>query len=224
MRLPILAALTLACWAGPAGAGDTTITFGAGTASVPVVSMKEARFKGVVRQEHDFSCGSAALATLLTYHYGRPTSEREAFEAMFAAGDREAIQRYGFSMADMQRYLASVGFRAEGYRVPLDKLSEAGVPAVTLINTQGYAHFVLVKGIKDGLVLVGDPAMGMKSIPKAEFEAIWQGVVFVIRDQVERGRTHFNIAEEWHIRPKAPIGVAQGLATISVLRPGPFQF
>jgi|AGTN01.1.fsa_nt_gi Predicted double-glycine peptidase len=230
MRLRILAALpviwgAMTCWSvEEARAGETVLTFGAGTVSVPVVSMKEARFKGVVRQEHDFSCGSAALATLLTHHYGRPTTERDAFESMYAAGNHEAIQRFGFSMADMQRYLASVGFRAEGYRVSLDKLAEVGIPAVTLINTHGYSHFVVIKGIKDGHVLVGDPAMGVKVLPRDAFEGMWQGVVFVIHDQAERARAHFNVAADWRIRPKAPTGALQGLATISVLRPGPFQF
>lgn len=227
MRHLLAAVLLLACVIAPAGAGETNMAAGGLTVSVPVVSLKEARFKGVVRQEHDFSCGSAALATLLTHHYGRPTSEREAFESMFASGDQQAIQRFGFSMADMRRYLASAGFRAEGYRVGLDKLAEVGVPAVTLINTRGYNHFVVIKGIRDGQVLMGDPALGMKSLPRAEFESQWQGVIFVIHDRIEAGRAHFNLAQEWRLRPKAPTATAlsrQGLATFSILAPGPFQF
>ncbi len=35
-----------------------------------VVSVKEARFTTTQRQQFDFSCGSAAVATLLTHHYG----------------------------------------------------------------------------------------------------------------------------------------------------------
>ncbi|MCR6632474.1 MAG: cysteine peptidase family C39 domain-containing protein [Magnetospirillum sp.] len=122
----------------PLLAAETTLTFAGGTVRVPVVSLREARFQSVVRQEHDFSCGSAALATLLTHHYGRPTSEAQTFEAMFATGDQQAIQRQGFSMFDMQRYLTSLGLKSDGYRVNLDKLVEVGVPAITLINTKGY--------------------------------------------------------------------------------------
>jgi predicted double-glycine peptidase len=219
-----VAALVLAA---PAMAAETTLSFAAGTVTVPVVSLREARFRSVIRQEHDFSCGSAALATLLTHHYGRPTGEAQVFEAMFAAGDQQAIQRFGFSMADMQRYLATLGLRSDGYRVGLDKLVEVGVPAITLINTKGYNHFVVIKGMKGGDVLVGDPAMGLKAVPRTEFEALWQGVMFVIHDDIERGRDGFNRPEDWAVRRKAPFGTAlsrNGLATMSVMLPGLHEF
>lgn len=228
MPARLLAALLVLAWTNAAAhAGEATLAFSGGTFTVPVTSLKEARFKSVVRQEHDFSCGSAAVATLLTHHYGRDTSEREAFEAMYATGDQQAIQRFGFSLFDMQRYLASVGYRADGYRVGLDKLVEVGIPAITLINTRGYNHFVVVKGVKDGDVLVGDPAMGVKAIPKAEFTAMWQGVIFVIHDDIDLGRENFNRTEEWAVRRKAPFGTAlsrNGLATFSIALPGLFEF
>lgn len=220
----LLAALMAAA---PAMAAETTLSFAGGTVTVPVVSLREARFKSVIRQEHDFSCGSAALATLLTHHYNRPTTEAQAFEAMFAAGDQQAIQRVGFSMFDMQRYLATQGLRSDGYRVGLDKLAEVGVPAITLINTKGYNHFVVIKGMRDGDVMVGDPAMGLKAMPRAEFEAMWQGIMFVIHDDIESGRQGFNRPEDWAVRRKAPFGTAlsrNGLASFTALLPGLHEF
>lgn len=225
-RIPA-ALVALLLTAGAAQAAETRLITPGGSVAVAVTSLKEARFKSVVRQEHDFSCGSAAVATLLTYHYGRPTGEREVFEQMFAAGDQQAIQKYGFSMFDMQRYLGTLGLRADGFRVGLDKIAEVGVPAITLINLKGYNHFVVVKGLEGGDVLVGDPAMGLKAIPRAEFDAMWQGVMFVIRDDVEIGRQHFNQSGDWAVRRKAPFGTAlsrHGLATLSVAMPGLFEF
>jgi predicted double-glycine peptidase len=216
------AAVALLVLAPPALANETTLSFAGGTVRVPVVSLKEARFKSVVRQEHDFSCGSVALATLLTHHYGRPTSEAQAFEAMFATGDQQAIQRFGFSMFDMQRYLASQGLKSDGYRVGLDKLAEVGVPAVTLINTKGYNHFVVIKGIRGGEVLIGDPASGLKVLPRKDFEALWQGVMFVIHDDIDHGRDSFNRPDDWAVRRKAPFGTAlsrNGLGVISTNLP-----
>ncbi|MBI5162680.1 MAG: C39 family peptidase, partial [Magnetospirillum sp.] len=199
MARPLIVALALAC-ASPALAGEATLSIAGSTVTVPVVSLKEARFHTVVRQEHDFSCGSAAVATLLTHHYGRPTSEEEVFRDMYAAGDQEAIRRQGFSLFDMQRYLAVRGLRADGYRVPLDTLAEVAVPAVTLISTKGYSHFVVIKGIRGGEVLVGDPALGLKAMPKSEFEPIWQGIVFVVRDDLDLAHHRFNQEAEWAVR------------------------
>ena len=108
-----LAAVTIA-WMGlatpPAAAGEAVFATSAGTFTPSVTSLLESRFRTVVHQERDYSCGSAAVATLLSFHYDHPVSEDSAFTAMFVAGDQDTIQRYGFSLADMQRYLASLGF------------------------------------------------------------------------------------------------------------------
>ena len=53
-----------------------------------VRSLQEAKFAATIRQQYDFSCGSAALATLLTHHYQFPVSEDAVFDAMFAGGDQ----------------------------------------------------------------------------------------------------------------------------------------
>lgn len=217
-------------WAVPlsaAHAGQARIATSGLSATIALTSLKEARFQRVIRQQYDFSCGSAAIATLLTYHYGTPTTEEQAFRSMYAAGDAEAIRKSGFSLADMQRYLDGLGLRSDGYRVSLDKLTEIGIPAITLINTKGYNHFVVIKGIKNGEVLVGDPALGLKSFPKAEFESMWKGVIFVIRDQIEPARQAFNLGDEWSVQRKAPFGTAlsrRGLATFSTVLPGLNEF
>jgi predicted double-glycine peptidase len=103
-----------------------------------VHSMKELRFRSTTHQQYDFSCGSAALATLLTYHYGYPVSETTAFQAMWEHGDQAKIRREGFSLLDMQRYLAEIGFKADGFTVPLQKLVDSKLPAIVLITRE---HF-----------------------------------------------------------------------------------
>ncbi|MDA8231918.1 MAG: C39 family peptidase [Magnetospirillum sp.] len=211
----------------PAPAGEMTIITTGGLVNVPVISLRESHFRTVVKQEHDFSCGSAALATLLSYHYDHPIKEDAVFQAMFKVGDQAAIRKSGFSLADMQRYLASIGYHSDGYKVPLAKVADVGMPAITLINTQGYNHFVVIKGIKDGDVLLGDPAAGLRVMPHQDFERMWQGIIFVIRDDADVGRRHFNLPDEWMVRREAPSAMAidrHGLATFSTMFPGLFQF
>src|SRR4029077_10081261 len=65
-------------------------------------SLLDSRFKNVVRQHYDFSCGSAAVATLLTYNYGHPVEEMNVLNAMYEAGDKAKIRREGFSLLDMK--------------------------------------------------------------------------------------------------------------------------
>jgi len=185
-----------------------------GNFNIETTTYKEAKFHRVVRQEHDFSCGSAAVATLLSYHYGAPRNEASIFEEMIAAGDDQRIREQGFALDDMQRYLTRHGFRSGGFRAPLDILTQAGVPAIVLVNTQGYSHFVVVKGVTKNAVLVGDPALGVSSMNRDEFEKIWSGVMFVIIDHDSLGREYFNHAgewEHWQVDPDAPVDVARDM-------------
>ena len=208
----------------PALAGYVSVPATAGGAfSVKVTSLKEARFRFTIRQQHDFSCGSAALATLLTFHYDDAVSEEEVFKAMFDTGNQEKIRKEGFSLLDMKNYLEINSYQAAGYRVTLDRLSEIGVPAIVLINIKGYKHFVVVKGVSKKDVLVGDPALGTRVIPRAEFEPMWNGLIFVILNQKNLAKNHFNRDQEWHVKVKAPLGVAlspSDLAGVTMLLPG----
>lgn len=209
----------------PADAGRVGIHSAAGGQfQVAVTSLKEARFKTVLRQRYDFSCGSAALASLLSFHYDRPTTEEDVFAAMYQLGDKERIHRAGFSLLDMKGYLEAQGLRSDGFRVGLDKLEAAGVPAITLINTGGYKHFVLIKGVRGDEVIVGDPAAGVRVYRRDAFVAMWEGIAFIIRDEPELARRHFNSPRDWAVRVKAPVGTAltrQSLASFNVNLPPP---
>jgi predicted double-glycine peptidase len=168
--------------------------------------MQERRFTGVVRQQYDFSCGSAALATLLRHHYSYAIAEEDAFRGMWAKGDREQIRRVGFSLLDMKRWLASKGLIADGYQVSIDQISETGIPGIALIAIDNYRHFVVIKGVKGDNVLVGDPSTGIGTMPRSDFEKVWNGIFFVLTEDTERARKTFGSDSEWSTIARAPIG------------------
>lgn len=221
-KLALLAAATLPF--GSLLAATMVVPGGQGNSyNVPVTSLKEARFKNTIRQQYDFSCGSAATATLLTYQYGYPVDEQWVFEQMYAHGDRVKIQREGFSLLDIKRFLHANGFEADGFHVPLDKLRQSSVPAIVLLNEKGYHHFVVVKGLRDGRVLVGDPARGTRAMARATFEAAWQNkLVFVIHNR--RTLAVFNSADDWRAAPLASLGDGidrRGLDRLTLPKRGP---
>ena len=188
-----------------------------------ITSLKEARFKNTIRQKYDFSCGSAAVATLLTYQYGYPVNEQSAFEQMYAHGDRQKISKEGFSLLDIKEYLQANGFDADGFQVPLERLQQEHLPAIVLIDEGGYHHFVVIKGLRDGRVLVGDPARGTRSMPLSQFNALWKNhLVFVIHNR--RSLAVFNSPADWHVAPIAPLGLGidrSGLGTLTLPKDGP---
>jgi len=194
-------------------------------ATVPVTSLKEIKFRKTTRQQFDFSCGSAALATLLTYHYGTPVSEKEVFEKMYLSGDQARIRQQGFSMLDMKRYLASRGFAGDGFQQPLDKLLDAKLPAIVLITDRGYNHFVVIKGADDGRILLGDPSSGARSVTRERFMELWANkLLFVVHKYP--GTVAFNGADDWRAAPRAPLasGINQEQYSQSLPKFGPGDF
>lgn len=199
---------------------------GGGDVSMPINSIRQARLAGTLLQQYDFSCGSAAVATLLTHHYGYPVSESSVFEYMYQHGDQSKIQREGFSLLDMKRFLQAHGFEADGFEQTLDKLAEARVPAIALINDNGYHHFVVIKGLRGERVLIGDPANGTRAVARPAFEASWQsGLLFVIHNRMDAAR--FNLAADWRAAPQAPLtaGVSRdALSGVTMPKHGPGDF
>lgn len=197
-----------------------------GRLAIKVTPLKDARFKATTRQQYDFSCGSAAVATLLTHHYAWPVSEQAVFESMYAQGDQAKIRREGFSLLDMKNYLKAQGFEADGFELPLQQLQASGLPAIVLIAESGYHHFVVLKGLRDGRVLLGDPSRGTRAMSLADFEQVWvDRLLFVVHNQQQQAR--FNSPQDWQVAPRAPL--SDGLypdtaAGVSFNKLGPGDF
>lgn len=197
----------------------------AGLFSVPVLSLQEAKFHRVVRQRYDFSCGSAALATLLTYHYAHPVTEQQVFKYMWLRGNQQKIRAEGFSLLDIKQYLDAHGFRADGFRTTLDKLKQVAVPAIVLITDHGYHHFVVVTGLRAHQVLLADPAIGARVMSAVEFKQLWRnGIVFAITNQ--RADALFNAHADWSAEKLAPLGSAISRQSLSrmLFQRGPNDF
>ena len=210
----VLFAAIAAAWAGLAAPGAAQVRThgeGGGSFTVSVTSWRDIPFRTVVRQQFDYSCGSAAVATLLRFHYGLSVSESEVFQHMYDRGDQERIRAVGFSMLDMRSYLEARGFRADGLRLPFERLATLGVPTIALITHHNYRHFVVVKGIEGDRVLIGDPTFGLQTYTRADFEAAWNGVVLAIRETPAGWPAPaYNRRAEWLPWATAPLDMAQG--------------
>jgi len=146
---------------------------------------EEVQFEQVIKQAHDFSCGSAALATFLNYHLGEELSERQVIRGMLQYGDSEKIsQRRAFSMLDMKKFVAVLGYKGIGYKAELEDLKTLGKPCILPIKLFEYRHFVVLKGIYEGHIFLADPWQGNISFTLQEFEGMWfQNVILVIEPE-----------------------------------------
>jgi uncharacterized protein len=161
-------------WLAPTASGSQLLV------SKPLRSWKAMKFDGLIRQQTDFSCGAAVLATVFNEAYGKRTTEAQVLVNMLKVADPAVVKEKGFSLLDMKRYVNGVGFAAEGYQVNFDALHHLKVPGIVLLNLRGYHHFVVIRRVSDDIVQVGDPALGNRVMTRREFERAWNKVVFVI--------------------------------------------
>jgi uncharacterized protein len=144
----------------------------------PIRSLLEMRRDRVVVQEWDLSCGAAALATLLNYQHGDPISEREIAKGLIQREeyiDNPVLVRVrqGFSLLDLKRYVEQRGYEGIGYgQLTLDDLIEQA-PIMVPIDSHGYKHFVVFRGVLGNRVLLADPAFGNRTMLAAKFQNAW---------------------------------------------------
>lgn len=146
-----------------------------------VESMQEGRYRNIVRQHTDYSCGAAALATILRYAYHLNVDETTVIEGMMGVADTELVKQRGFSLLDIKHYVESLGMRGRGYRINEDRLRSLHVPGLVLMDVRGFRHFVVLKQVHNDTVELADPILGNRSIPLADFIKAWPSrAVFVV--------------------------------------------
>ncbi|MCU1326999.1 MAG: peptidase family protein [Bryobacterales bacterium] len=183
---------------------------GGSLVSKAVVSMREGRYVDLIQQQTDFSCGAAAVATILNYAYGKNLSETEVIEGMLAIADEELVKTQGFSLLDIKRYAETLGMRGRGYEVASDTLDKIKIPVIALLDIRGYKHFVVLKKTEGERVFLGDPALGNRLMSKEEFIKGWNGIVFALIGQGFLANTVL-------INPPAPL-TARGLRSVHATR------
>lgn len=166
------------------------ITIGTGglRADRPLRSIRDLRDANVVKQRFDFSCGAAALATMLRYGFGDQVSERQILIDLFTGlsdDDRRTAERTGFSLLDLQRVARTRGYTAEGFRLEPGQLPMLGGPVIVFIEPRGYKHFAVLRGTRGDRVYLADPSRGNIRLPIDTFLDSWlqddgRGIIFAI--------------------------------------------
>jgi predicted double-glycine peptidase len=176
----LAAALSLLLSAGSLPAAELKVpiggAFGIGlTVRQQVSSVEDLRKRGITIQQLDYSCGSAALATLFNSYIRQPVTEREIIDHILKTGDlRKIIERRAFSLLDLKRFAKSRGVEAEGYQLSFDDLMELHRPVMVPIILRGYRHFVVFRGMRAGRVYLADPSFGRWTTSRVEFQRLWE--------------------------------------------------
>ncbi len=149
-------------------------------------TLKELRDQNVVKQQLDYSCGAAALATLISGYYGENTSEKELLDLLNARlvsmSDKEKSRKRlnGFSLLDLKLVAQQKGYKAAGFKLTIDQLKQLAAPVIVFVRPMGYHHFAVLRGISDDRVYLADPGRGNLRMSLARFEEEYGGVIFVL--------------------------------------------
>ena len=135
--------------------------------SIPVSSWKTLRDSGIVKQDLDYSCGAASIATILNEYYGQSVTE-EALLRLMAKEDMRA------SFDDMALALRHLGFRGVGYAASFEQLTKLKIPVIVYTRHRKDDHFSVLRGISKDTVWLADPSLGNRTYGKYQFLDMWE--------------------------------------------------
>lgn len=137
------------------------------TGKISIQSWKALRDKRVVKQDLDYSCSAASLATLLNEFYAQNITEEMLLKAMDKGNARASFE-------DMQRVLPQFSFRAQGYAATFAQLRKLTMPVIVYLKHRKDDHFSVLRGISEDTVWLADPALGNRTYSQAQFLEMWQ--------------------------------------------------
>lgn len=133
-------------------------------------SYRDLRYQGVVPQTEWYTCGPAAVATLLSQFFGIPATESEILELIFSLEieDEHSAQLDGISALALRQALELRGVPTLGYRLSsdalVDYLRRGGLPVIAHVTLPRH-HFVVVIGVVGRYLVLADPSWGRRIIP-----------------------------------------------------------
>ncbi|MFO0755407.1 MAG: peptidase domain-containing ABC transporter [Byssovorax sp.] len=117
-----------------------------------------------VRQIDEMDCGPACLA-MVARHYGRAVSLARIRELLHTSVN-------GTSLRSLCQGGRSIGLAARAVHAPKESLGEMPLPAV--LHWEGN-HWVVLVDIDARRARIADPAVGLRTLPRAEIERCFSG-------------------------------------------------
>lgn len=132
-------------------------------------------------------CGLACLG-FISAHHGN-TIEMSELRARFA------ISMRGTTLSDIVRLASSLGLAARPVRLELEALGRLAVPCILHWDM---SHFVVLKQVKSGHLIIHDPARGERRLPIAQASSHFTGVALELTPAPAFERIEPKPPIQWH--------------------------
>ena len=126
------------------------------------------------RQVEESDCGPACLEMISAFH--------GAEHAQALLRELSHVRAPGTTLLDLARAAERMGFRIRAVHVedPGDLEDEEGQALLPAIAPWEGNHFVVLYEVNPRHAVVGDPAQGLRRIPRAELGQHWDGVLLLL--------------------------------------------
>jgi uncharacterized protein len=167
-----------------------------------VWSYRELQRQNIVMQTYDYSCGAAAVATVLQYYWGDNVGEKQLLEVLInqvlTVDEVRDRVKNGMSITDLRRVSEKMGYLAAIGTMTFDKLCESKLALVVPIKVKGQDHFVVFRGVAGGRVYLADPIRGNVRPTIAQFCGQWQkGAILAVIKKGEQPRESSPLSIRW---------------------------
>jgi predicted double-glycine peptidase len=146
----------------------------------PIKSWIEFKNENLVRQEYDYSCGSAALATILKYYYNLQISEKDVLDSTLQAkgldiSNKTSLEdgQTNLSFFDLSEYANKIGFKGVGLAMDMQSLQNLQVPVILFVKVRKDEHFTVYKSMDTNYVYLADSSFGNIKVSIAKFQEMF---------------------------------------------------
>ena len=128
----------------------------------------------LTRQQAGFDCGSAALATLLSFYTDRAVEPDDLVRSQsFTTDEWQRVRREGFSLSQLADMAAALKVEPSVTRLPSRALLSVPLPVLVYLRLPTGPHFSVLTGIAGQRVTLADPTQGALMWTLNQFFRAW---------------------------------------------------
>jgi ATP-binding cassette subfamily B protein len=117
------------------------------------------------------------------------------------------VQAGGTSLLDLATAAQRLGFKARGVQVedPSELEDEEGRALLPAIAHWNEDHFVILYEVTPRVAVVGDPAVGIRRVPRQQLGQHWNGILLLLEPTEELYRPHPELTQARSERPRSAL-------------------
>ncbi|MDP3030290.1 MAG: C39 family peptidase [Deltaproteobacteria bacterium] len=146
----------------------------------PVKSWIEIKNHNLVRQEYDYSCGSAAVGTILKFFFNDNVNEQEVLDFILKKKGIDKLDKgkleekdMTLSFYDLKEFAEERNYKVLGLALDTETLKKLKIPAIVFVNIRRKEHFTVYKGMDGRFVYLADPSFGNIKVTHGRFQEMF---------------------------------------------------